>query len=328
MLWLELAASCNLTCAFCYNPWRSADKSAYPVVMNAAEWEATLEPLLDTVTFRLVVLSGGEPLLFRELPRLVAWLRGRNQRTTLTTNGVLLSEERLEELRDAGLEGVQVSLLGSTAETHDRLAGRRSFWRALEGLARARVSGCFTTVTFVATNGNIGEMGRLTELIGLLGIDQLIVNQLQPVGSARQALSEIGVTGLAFDAALDDAMARGARLGVKVIPVRLGGDWGRGARAWRKWSVSPSGDLKLCNHSTRKLGALREIERSALVDADSALSEGRLEAFRGMVDSCPCFEQAVAGMRGASSQPAQLTGPRSAGRLRLPGGSGNRDAGP
>ena len=67
-------------------PLRSRGKSAYPVAAPYDELRHGVDRLIQNVSFRYVALSGGEPLLYAPLLKLIGWLSERKQSTILTTN--------------------------------------------------------------------------------------------------------------------------------------------------------------------------------------------------------------------------------------------------
>ena len=91
---------------------------------------------------RKVRLTGGEPLVRRDLDSLVRMLSGipRIEDISLTTNGVLLAE-RVESLVDAGLQRINVSLESLDPTRYERLTRRKLLHRVLEGLTAARAAG-------------------------------------------------------------------------------------------------------------------------------------------------------------------------------------------
>jgi MoaA/NifB/PqqE/SkfB family radical SAM enzyme len=294
-LWLELTPNCNLSCAFCYNPWRPGGKGGFPASRAFDEICTDVSRLRQFAQFRYVSLSGGEPLLYRHLVDLTKWLAGHGERTILTTNGRLLSRERLDALVGSGLNGLQVSVLGSREATHDSLAGRSSWRQALEALARGRMSGLAVAATFIATARNLWEMPEVVELVASLGIKTLVVNEVQLVGSAAVNAGAVAIDASAYQEAVQMTEAAGQRLGVVIRPVRGGSAVLVGERkwAWDRWSLSPDGRLKLCNHSSRDLGAVSALPPTT-VSLLRRLSEGHFdEAVLEQVDNCACMRRAV-----------------------------------
>lgn len=108
---IEVTKRCNAKCNFCNY------------------WEEKGPPELDDYTdvikqFRPVVvsLSGGEPLIRRNLHEIIRKFRPYCHYVGMVTNGTLLNEERARELFDAGVNQLSVSL-DFTDETHDKMRG-------------------------------------------------------------------------------------------------------------------------------------------------------------------------------------------------------------
>lgn len=225
------------------------------------------------------------------------WLSEQGERTILTTNGRLLSQRRLDALVRSGLDGLQVSILGSREATHDSLAGRQSWRRALEALSRGRASGLAVCATFIATASNLWEMPEVVDLIADLGVTTLVVNEVQVVGSAAVNATAVAIDASAYQEAVQMAESAGRRLGVAIRPVRGGSAVLSGHRkwAWDRWSLSPDGRLKLCNHSSKDLGAVTAFT-PATASMLQRLSEGRFDGtVLDQVDNCACLRRAVHG---------------------------------
>jgi len=130
---LSVTDRCNLRCRYCM-PEQEYVWLPREDVLTFEEM-ATLVGYFADLGIDKVRLTGGEPLLRRDLARLVRLLL-QDRRITevaLTTNGVLLAE-CAQELYDAGLSRVTVSLDTLRPERFRRLTGRDEFSRVLEGI--------------------------------------------------------------------------------------------------------------------------------------------------------------------------------------------------
>lgn len=103
---MVIVRRCNLACAYC----TEFDKTSEPVPF--AVLEAQLRKLKNLGTFG-ISLTGGEPTLHPDLPRLIRKCRElRFFRTGMITNGFFLKQDLIEELNDAGLQEMQISIDG------------------------------------------------------------------------------------------------------------------------------------------------------------------------------------------------------------------------
>src|SRR5215210_3441021 len=135
----ELTYQCPLHCPYCSNP----------VDIGGDRWRSELETEHWTRVFRearalgvlQLALTGGEPMLRRDLDELVAAARALGLYSTLVTAGTLLTGERCERLKEAGLDHVQVSIqspirtrtTASPATGPSRRSSRRRALRASSG---------------------------------------------------------------------------------------------------------------------------------------------------------------------------------------------------
>lgn len=161
---LSVTDRCNLRCNYCMPEpeyvWLPRED------ILSFEEMATLAGYFADLGVDKVRLTGGEPLLRRDLARLVRLLLHDRRITevALTTNGVLLAEYA-QELYDAGLNRVTVSLDTLRPERFRRLTGRDEFARVLEGIESVGKTG-FTNLKLdtVAIRGfNEDELSPLIE---------------------------------------------------------------------------------------------------------------------------------------------------------------------
>lgn len=130
---LSVTDRCNLRCRYCM-PEEEYVWLPREDVLSFEEL-ATLAGYFADLGVEKVRLTGGEPLLRRDLPRLVRLLvhDRRIREVALTTNGVLLAESA-QELYEAGLHRVTVSLDTLRPERFRQLTGRDEFARVLDGI--------------------------------------------------------------------------------------------------------------------------------------------------------------------------------------------------
>ena len=124
-LWLllELTYRCPLHCVFCYNP---TDFGSVGRELETAEWLRVLEEARSLGSVQLG-LSGGEPLVREDLETIVAAAHRLGFYTNLITSGVGLTEARLQALKEAGLDHIQLSFQDSTRQMNDFLSSTRTF---------------------------------------------------------------------------------------------------------------------------------------------------------------------------------------------------------
>jgi MoaA/NifB/PqqE/SkfB family radical SAM enzyme len=123
-LYLEVTNRCNLLCTTCPRTYEDLEPPA------DMDW-ALFTRIVDQVpNIARVVLHGvGEPMMVRELPRMIAYLKARGSYVLFNTNGTLLSERKGRELIDTGLDELRVSLDAAEPEAFKLVRGRDMFDR-------------------------------------------------------------------------------------------------------------------------------------------------------------------------------------------------------
>ncbi len=123
--WLlaELTYRCPLHCVFCYNPLNYA---AIENELTTAEWVKVMREARQLGAAQLG-FSGGEPLMRDDLEELVDEAHRLGFYTNLITSGVGLNEKRIQALKTAGLDHIQLSFQDSTQEMNDFLSSTKTF---------------------------------------------------------------------------------------------------------------------------------------------------------------------------------------------------------
>ena len=124
-LWLlaEVTYRCPLHCVFCYNP---VDYAKQHKELTTDEWLSVLNQGREMGAAQLG-LSGGEPLLRDDLEVIVQEGRKLGYYINLITSGIGLSETRIKNLKEAGVDHIQLSFQDSTREMNDFLSSTKTF---------------------------------------------------------------------------------------------------------------------------------------------------------------------------------------------------------
>lgn len=158
----SIGHACNLACAHCFaKALQAADRPAMTVDDYARVAGQCMA--LGTVNFSF---QGGEPLLAANLEAIIKACRPARNVISVSTNGTLLTRERLRDLRGWGVDILTVSLDSALPEEHDAFRGRRgALAKTLEGIDLALAQGFNVTIGTVITHGALhtpGIQGLLT----------------------------------------------------------------------------------------------------------------------------------------------------------------------
>jgi radical SAM protein with 4Fe4S-binding SPASM domain len=151
---LQLLHQCNLRCRHCYlgppRPERLALSDALKITREFSERGG----------LRLLI-SGGEPLLYPELPDFVSATRDWGLRRILLTNGTLLTPRQVSSLP---VEEVQISLDG-WRKGHEQLRGPGTFDQTLRGIRAVREAGLPLSIATVVHRGNVQEFEQMARFV-------------------------------------------------------------------------------------------------------------------------------------------------------------------
>jgi PqqA peptide cyclase len=203
----ELTYRCPLHCPYCSNP---LDLARAGTELSTDEWRRVLDEAraLGVLQFGL---SGGEPLVRRDLDAIVRHARGVGLYTTLVTSGLGLTAARLDRLRDAGIEHIQISFQDADPAEAERIAGATSWSRKQAAAALVRASGAAFTINVVLHRANLDRIEAIVTMAASLGADRLELANTQYYGWAlanRDALLPTREQLARADAAVDAARAR------------------------------------------------------------------------------------------------------------------------
>ncbi|MGL6214126.1 pyrroloquinoline quinone biosynthesis protein PqqE [Billgrantia desiderata] len=183
-LWLlaELTYRCPLQCPYCSNP---LDFARYRDELDTDAWIDVLRQARAMGAVQLG-FSGGEPLVRRDLEVLVAEARRLGFYTNLITSGVGLDGTRIEALREAGLDHIQISLQAADDELAAAVAGSAKAHAAKLAMARAvKAAGYPMVLNVVLHRHNIDDTDRLIALCDELGADAVELASCQYYGWAK-----------------------------------------------------------------------------------------------------------------------------------------------
>ena len=147
-----------------------------------------------------VVLHGlGEPLLNKELPLMIRYLKERGVTVLFNSNGILLTEKRGQALIDAGLDEYRLSMDGATRETYAHVRGVDAFekiWRNVGNFITMQkaqnASKPAVSLWFTAMRENLHELPGLVELAHEHGVPEIYLQRLvyfeEGLAASKQAL--------------------------------------------------------------------------------------------------------------------------------------------
>lgn len=171
---LAVTYRCNNDCAHCYN----ARSRNFPE-LGTEQWYAILDRLWQ-LSIPHIVFTGGEPTLREDLPQLIAHAESNGQITGINTNGRRLAREGyVDQLRDAGLDHIQITFESHVPEIHDRMVNHPGAWKeTLTGLEKALQSGLFVMTNTTMLTDNVEHLEGTLQFLARLGVPTVGLNAL------------------------------------------------------------------------------------------------------------------------------------------------------
>jgi PqqA peptide cyclase len=336
----EITYRCPLHCPYCSNPTdhcratasvadlEAGRRSARPTTalrsvhtnngeLTAEEWKRVIREAAALGVLQ-VGFSGGEPLARRDLVELIREARDAKLYTNLITSGIGLDDNRVRELRDAGLDSIQLSFQSDESSLADEIAGAQAHEHKLNVAAKIREAGIPLSLNFVIHRRNIDRLPQMITLAEALCAERIELANVQFYGWAFRNRAALLPTREQVDRARDIATAAKARLGGKIDifyvlpdyyenrPKPCLNGWGQ-----RYLTVNPIGDVLPCPTASSAIPDLR-FENVRTRNLSWIWGESQsFNRFRGtewMPDPCRSCPQKEIDFGGCRCQAALLTG--------------------
>jgi radical SAM protein with 4Fe4S-binding SPASM domain len=184
----EITNRCNLNCIHCYASSVESPQNE----ITTLEGKRLLDQIASMAEFRMIVVTGGEPLLRPDIFELMEYAGRLGFRIIFSTNGTLLTQQIARDLVKSGVVNFSISLDGSTQQSHEKI--RRipgCFDKTIEGLYAASATGICVQINFTAMKQNLSELPLVIDLAESLKVDLFMVFQSIPPCQERGAV-ELG----------------------------------------------------------------------------------------------------------------------------------------
>lgn len=129
-------------------------------------------------------ITGGEPLLRKDIEEIIKIGKNLGYKTKLNTNGLLLTRYKLERFKELGLDGIAISLDGSNPETYNRIRqkDKKTFEKIVDAIRDSKTAGFYTKINTVASACNLEDLSAITELALSLSADEQAICYFTPIG--------------------------------------------------------------------------------------------------------------------------------------------------
>jgi putative heme d1 biosynthesis radical SAM protein NirJ2 len=286
---------CNQNCVHCY---RVAGPEAAPDELTTEEGKGLLEEIVRA-GFKIMVLSGGEPLLRPDIYELIRHGADQGLRVVLGTNGTLITREVAQQIMDAGCARVGISLDDVTAAPHDLWRQMPGAWEAsVEAMARCREVGLPFQIHTTVTERNEAVITQMTDLAVKLGAAGHHIFFLVPAGRGADIETE-ALRAEAYERLLNRILDKQREVAIELKPtcapqfMRIARRKGlpmrftKGCIAGTGYCVIvPNGDVQPCPYFQLTVGNVRETPFSEIWATNPLFQELREANLKGRCDGC------------------------------------------
>ncbi len=182
----NMTRQCNLRCIHCY---AHAKDHANADELTTAEGMALIDDLAGFGS-PVILFSGGEPLMRKDLPDLAEYAVQKGMRAVISTNGTLITPEIARTLKAIGLSYVGISLDGMEP-IHDRFRGvTGAFQAALAGIRNCQDAGIKVGLRFTINKVNASEIPGIFSLLETMNIPRACFYHLVYAGRGSRLVAE------------------------------------------------------------------------------------------------------------------------------------------
>lgn len=182
----NMTRRCNLKCVHCYAQALEEDGRDD---ISTEQGKAIIDDLAAYGS-PVMLFSGGEPLVRKDLVELAHHAVSKGMRAVISTNGTLINRQKARELKEVGLSYVGISLDGGE-EVHDRFRKvPGSFKKALEGIENCQAEGLKVGLRFTISKRNQAEVPKLFDLVRDLEVPRICFYHLVYSGRGSELIDE------------------------------------------------------------------------------------------------------------------------------------------
>jgi putative heme d1 biosynthesis radical SAM protein NirJ2 len=286
--------ACNLSCVHCYRDAGAAETGE----LTTAKGKKLLEEIARA-GFKIMVFSGGEPLIRPDIYDLIGHARKLGLRPVLGTNGILITPETAARLKEAGAACAGISLDSRDKTKHDWFRGYEGAWEeTMKGIAACREAGLPFQLHTTVMNWNEDEVTAITDLAVELGAVAHHIFFLVPTGRGKD-IAETTLKTQQYEALLERILAKQAEVPIELKPtcapqfMRIARQKGipmrftKGCLAGTTYCVIlPNGDVHPCPYLPLKAGNVREAPFDAIWRDSALFDELRHQPLKGGCGRC------------------------------------------
>jgi len=286
-----------LYCKHCYR-----ESGPHELVDNELSTEEGKKLLREMYRagFRIIVFSGGEPLMRDDIFELVEYAKDLNMITLMGSNGTLITKGYAEKLKNSGLNSIAISIDSLDEKKHNEFRGSDTgLKKALEGAKNCIDAGLKVQINCTITRDNLKEIENIMNFASDFGAVSSHMLFLVEVGRGKN----IGYTSLSkkeYKNAINTIIDKNLNLDIRVKPTcapqykveallkGIDSPGGRGCIAGTSYcSILPNGDVHICPYTPIKVASVKEDTFDSIWENNETFKKLRdFKSYKGNCGSC------------------------------------------
>lgn len=285
---------CNLFCKHCYR--ESSINEDISNELSTSEGIKLIEDIAQS-GFKLLILSGGEPLLREDIFELVKKAKEEGMIPAMGTNGTLLTQEVTSELKKSGLSGIAISVDSMNQKKHDEFRGLEGAYEKTQiGIQNALQAGLRVQINLTLTKDNHDEFEDMVDYYEKLGVTSLHPFFLVPTGRALD-MEEEGLKQEAYFSMIKKILNKQGKTSIELKPtcapqfMAMAKDMGisqrftRGCLAGISYCcILPRGEVHICPYLPIEVGNVKKDSFSKIWETSDVFLN--LRDFKKYTGSC------------------------------------------
>jgi putative heme d1 biosynthesis radical SAM protein NirJ2 len=285
---------CNLKCEHCYQDADAADERE----LSTSEGKKMIEEIAKA-GFRIMIFSGGEPLLRPDIYELVAHAAKNGLRPVFGSNGTLITADVAARLKSLGASAMGISIDSLDAIKHDRFRGLPDAHAlTLAGIENCKKAGLPFQIHTTVVDWNRDEVTDITDFAQDIGAIAHYIFFLIPVGRGVY-IKDTSLKVLENEELLRKIMTKASQVKIEVKPtcapqftrvakqLGIANRFTRGCLAGLTYCVIGSeGIVRPCAYMTEEAGDVRKQPFNEIWENSPIFNKLRTQAYSGACGSC------------------------------------------
>jgi AdoMet-dependent heme synthase len=285
---------CNMYCDHCYRD--SGVKASDE--LNTEEAKSLLDEIAKA-GFKIMIFSGGEPLMRTDIVELSAYAASLGLRPVMGSNGTLLTPQLARDLKAAGVMGIGISLDSLDKTKHDQLRQYSGAWQeALRGMKHCREAGLPFQIHTTVMDWNQEELEAITDFAVEQGAVAHHFFFLVPTGRGAN-IEQTTLQAAEYESVITRIMEKQKTVPIELKPtcapqfMRIASEmgmkmrYGRGCLAGTSYCIiSPRGLVQPCAYMDIIAGDVRETPFSQIWAESPVFQELRTLNYSGYCGHC------------------------------------------